>query len=169
MFHKKCAFCESRITHIDYGQIEQFKPKSKYPELCFEWDNFLLSCAICNGKSNKGDKFPLEDEGGPLIHPVDENPLDFFKFEYDDLTQTFLMFPSNQRAETTLTILGLNREDLVENRTLELNKILYFLENLIGENFEEHKFNALEKMFTEKDQYYAFISVLFQKIRSNLE
>ncbi|UPQ80512.1 TIGR02646 family protein [Flavobacterium azooxidireducens] len=168
MFNKKCAFCESRITHVDYGQIEHFKPKSKYPELCFEWNNFLLSCSICNGKANKGDKFPLENEDGPFIHPVDENPQDFFKFEYDDLTQTFLLFPANQRAETTIKILGLNREDLVENRTIELKKILFFLEDLIGENFDEQKFNAFEKMFSEKDQYFAFISALIQKIRSNI-
>lgn len=168
MFYKKCAFCESHITHIDYGQIEHFQPKSKYPELCFEWNNFLLSCSVCNGKANKGDKFPLENEGGPFIHPVDENPQDFFKFEYDEVTKNFLLFPINQRAETTLKILGLNREDLVENRTIELRKILFFLEKLIGENFNEQIFNEFVKMFSEKDQYYAFISVMIQKIKNNI-
>ena len=28
MFHEKCAYCESAITHIDYGHIEHFRPKA---------------------------------------------------------------------------------------------------------------------------------------------
>ena len=27
MFHGKCAYCESRMMHIDYGHIEHFKPR----------------------------------------------------------------------------------------------------------------------------------------------
>lgn len=162
MFKKKCAFCESRITHVDYGQIEHFKPKSKYPDLCFEWTNFLLSCSICNGKSNKGDKFPLENENGPFINPVDENPVDFFKFEYDAITKSFLIFPKNDRAKTTIKELGLNRDDLVENRTLELSKIINMLDLVLDKNQD----GILEKfihLFSEKDQYYAFIKAIIEK------
>lgn len=57
MFYDKCAFCESNITQVYVGDIEHFKPKSKFPELCFEWENLLFACSICNGKSNKGDNF----------------------------------------------------------------------------------------------------------------
>ena len=66
MFHGKCAYCESDITHIDYGHIEHFKPKSTpaYFELAVEWDNLLLACGRCNGAENKGTKFPLADKGG---------------------------------------------------------------------------------------------------------
>ncbi len=32
MFSGKCAYCESQITHIDYGDIEHFYHKSRYPE-----------------------------------------------------------------------------------------------------------------------------------------
>jgi len=67
MFSGKCAYCESHITHIGFGHIEHFRPKSKFPELCFEWDNLLLGCEICNGKY-KGDKFPESNEGGPFIN-----------------------------------------------------------------------------------------------------
>ena len=28
--HGKCAFCESNITHIDYGDVEHFRPKGGY-------------------------------------------------------------------------------------------------------------------------------------------
>ena len=33
MFNNKCAFCESNITQVYAGDIEHFRPKSKFPEL----------------------------------------------------------------------------------------------------------------------------------------
>lgn len=33
MFHGKCAYCESQIRHIDYGHIEHYRPKSRFPSL----------------------------------------------------------------------------------------------------------------------------------------
>ncbi len=164
MFQKKCAFCESHITHIDYGQIEHFKPKSKYPEFCFEWNNFLLSCAICNGKSNKGDKFPLENENGSFINPVDENPNEFFKFEFDEVTNKFLIFPKNERAFTTIKELGLNRENLSEFRTNELSKITFVINEIINKNKEE-LLDKFISQFSQKDQFYAFIKTIFEKVK----
>ena len=49
----KCAYCESKITHIAYGDIEHIIPKSKVPARAYEWQNLTLACDICNG--NKGD------------------------------------------------------------------------------------------------------------------
>ncbi len=28
--HDKCAFCESKISHIAYGEVEHFRPKAGY-------------------------------------------------------------------------------------------------------------------------------------------
>ena len=55
MFHGKCAYCESAITHIDYGHIEHFRPKAltEFYELAVDWDNLLLACGRCNGPENK--------------------------------------------------------------------------------------------------------------------
>src|SRR5262245_28463174 len=52
MFHGKCAYCESKITHVDYGHIEHYRPKSGKngrPDLTFAWTNLLLACGVCNG------------------------------------------------------------------------------------------------------------------------
>lgn len=165
MFNNKCAFCESYITHIDYGQIEHFKPKTKYPELCFEWTNFLLSCSVCNGKSNKGEHFPTDQEGGPLINPVNEDPDDFFKFEYDDITKQFLLLPKNERANTMLKIIKLNREDLAEKRTLDLSKIINLIMEIIQNKPE--KITLLEQEFSIKDEYYAFINTIFERLKTS--
>lgn len=78
MFNDKCAYCESDIVHVDYGDIEHFKPKSKFPLRAVEWENLLLACSKCNGKGQKGDAWPSVAEGGPLVNPCDEDPSDFF-------------------------------------------------------------------------------------------
>jgi hypothetical protein len=62
----KCAFCESQITHISYGDVEHFRPKAGYRQsaadamstpgyywLAYEWDNLLLSCQLCNQRIKK--------------------------------------------------------------------------------------------------------------------
>ncbi len=65
--HDKCCYCEE--SHID-GQVEHFRPKSKYPNLEFEWTNLLWSCWKCN--HSKLAKF---DEEFPIINPTIENPV----------------------------------------------------------------------------------------------
>lgn len=39
--HEKCAYCESKIKHISYGDIEHILPKNRdaRPDLYVEWAN----------------------------------------------------------------------------------------------------------------------------------
>ncbi|MDO9230044.1 MAG: retron system putative HNH endonuclease [Syntrophales bacterium] len=117
MFHGKCAYCESKISHIAYGHIEHFKPKSTFPELTFEWTNLLLSCPICNGPECKGDCFPVVSEGGPLINPCDDTPAEHFEFVFDTAAKLASVIGKTIRGQTTEKILGLNRVDLREYRS----------------------------------------------------
>lgn len=48
MFHGKCAYCESKITHVSFGHIEHYRPKQRCPERAFLWRNLLLACDRCN-------------------------------------------------------------------------------------------------------------------------
>ncbi|WP_309607946.1 hypothetical protein [Flavobacterium sp.] len=165
MFHNKCAFCESNITQVYAGDIEHFRPKSKFPEFCFEWENLLFACSVCNGKSNKGDKFPLENEGGFLIDPTEENPSDFFRFEFDQVTKLFLLIPINERGETMLKTVKLNREDLAEFRTTQLMIIV----NLISKiEITDEIITEFSTFFSEKDQYFAFIKTIIEKVKSKI-
>ena len=54
-------FCESKVSHIAYGDVEHFRPKAGYrqrPEdplvqpgyywLAYEWSNLLFCCQLCN-------------------------------------------------------------------------------------------------------------------------
>lgn len=54
----KCAYCETPTKVIDYGDVEHYRPKSKYWWLAYCYDNFLVSCAVCN-QAYKSNHFPV--------------------------------------------------------------------------------------------------------------
>jgi hypothetical protein len=60
--HDKCAYCECPTATVAYGDVEHFRPKSKYWWLAYCYDNYLVSCAVCN-QAYKSDHFPIS---GPL-------------------------------------------------------------------------------------------------------
>ena len=109
MFHGKCAYCESSILHIDYGDIEHFRPKglAAYRKLIFNWDNLLLSCGVCNGSGYKGDRFPGKAKGGPIINPCQEDPSDHLEFIYDAVARVATVVCKTKRGRVTKDLLGL--------------------------------------------------------------
>jgi len=131
MFHDKCAYCESKISHVSYGHIEHYKPKNTttYRDLTFEWNNLLLSCPVCNGAGYKGTKFPLAVDGGPFINPCNDEPDDHFDFVYDQAAKLATVVGKTTRGKTTEVQIGLNRNDL-RNRRSKWVQMLFVLKDL---------------------------------------
>lgn len=63
----KCAYCETPTSVVAFGDVEHYRPKSKYWWLAYCYDNYLASCQICNQKYKKA-RFPLKNS--PLKSPV---------------------------------------------------------------------------------------------------
>ena len=168
MFHGKCAYCESRISHIDYGHIEHFKPKSvpgNY-ELAVDWSNLLLACGRCNGPENKGVKFPGSAEGGPLINPTEDDPDQHFRFDFDTGTKLANVLDRSKRGETTWKILGLNRRELVHHRSDFVKKLW-----VIATRYEEDADARLiiDAAIMDDAEYAAFARAVKRAIPSNLQ
>jgi len=119
--HGKCAYCESKITHIDHGDIEHILPKNKNarPDLCYEWSNLTLACTKCN-QSGKGDYYNKECL---LINPYNDDP-DVHFVPFGSLV---LPFAGDERAEVTENRLGLNRERLLERRKERIDMLMALL------------------------------------------
>lgn len=66
--YNKCAYCESDITQVGYGDVEHFRPKSKYWWLAYSYENYLASCAICN-QQYKGDEFEIGNPDNQMQEP----------------------------------------------------------------------------------------------------
>jgi uncharacterized protein (TIGR02646 family) len=103
----KCMYCESKIEHISSAHVEHIKPKAKFPEFKFVWENLGFSCENCNKK--KGDKY---DEDTPFFDPYNENPEDYIVF------LAYYVYPNqgSERGEYTIKEIDLNRSDLVDRR-----------------------------------------------------
>lgn len=146
--HGKCAFCESFVLHIAYGDVEHFRPKAGYRQkatdplrkpgyfwLAYAWENLLFVCQLCNQRF-KRNHFPLRNgrrrarpqtrdisnEEPLFVDPSRLDPADYIGFREE------AALPVNGCREGKLTIeaLGLDRDELRENRRRRLED----LENL---------------------------------------
>ncbi|MBR8188699.1 HNH endonuclease [Burkholderia vietnamiensis] len=101
--HGKCAYCESKLQHIAYGDIEHISPKSSDVRLTFDWGNLTLACDVCN--TNKGIVDGIVDpyNSDPSLHFTISGPL-------------ILANPTDDVARLTELKLDLNRAALVERR-----------------------------------------------------
>ncbi|HEV7646228.1 MAG TPA: hypothetical protein VGO50_20000 [Pyrinomonadaceae bacterium] len=141
-FYGKCAYCESRISADQPGDLDHFRPKGRVKEddmhpgyywLAYDYKNLLLSCADCNQPSSqkttqtigKWDRFPVkgfralkspeeDDEEPYLLNPINCKNIE----EHFLLDEKFmLLIPLSPEAKMTLKILGLNeRQGLRDNR-----------------------------------------------------
>lgn len=141
----KCAYCESKVLHIDFGDIEHILPKKERPDLWFDWNNLTLACSVCNNF-----KRAYFDEDLPLLDPY-----------LDDPEQRLLFFgpfarplPGDDNARMTEAVLALNRPKLVERRTERLDNLLALatliekaptgLKNLLKDDFLKETHSSRE-------------------------
>ena len=141
--HDKCCYCESRPYPTSVGRIDHFRPKGAvrqdkeshrlYPGyywLAYRWGNLVLACETCNLR--KSDYFPLEEPGKRTRNHLAlldrESPLLLNPYDETDLSE-HLTFdgpacePGTERGRVTVTVLGLNRPELQEERHCVLNQL----------------------------------------------
>jgi uncharacterized protein (TIGR02646 family) len=178
--HGKCAFCESKVTHIAYGDVEHYRPKKGYRQqpgdplgrpgyywLAYEWSNLLFACQLCNQR-HKRNLFPLSDptqrarshhdeiekEDPLFVHPAADEPEEHISFREE------MAFPidNDRRAKVTIEALGLNRAVLSEKRRdhLEELELIYMLAQLdppIPESARAQEY--LQRAIQDKAEYAA--------------
>ncbi len=149
--HEKCAYCESKFRESYFGDVEHIEPKSKYPEKTYMWTNLTAACAICNNNKRAHD-----DSNLPLINPVTDEPSDYIQAFGPYLTHKS---PGN-KGEASITVLELNRAELLERRGEKLNQLTRLIDiaNLsVNENTKKLALIELSKQ-TESDSEYSFVS-----------
>lgn len=114
-----CSFCDDfllgRAAHICH-----FVPKSRAPELAFEWENLYISCPRCN--VHQGARFDAR-----VVRP-DDPDYEFQRYFAIDAENAALRpnpaaTPEEQeRALATIELWALNRDDLRAARKIESMK-----------------------------------------------
>ena len=136
--HDKCCFCEAKVTHVAYGDVEHFRPKGGYRQdpddplgrpgyywRAYAWENLFFSCQLCNQRYKK-NLFPLRNSGqrarshhddsaaeeALIIDPGAMNPEEFIAFRQE------YPYPidNSDLGRMTIDALGLDREALAERR-----------------------------------------------------
>jgi hypothetical protein len=151
-------YCESKFTHVYFGDIEHIKPKDpdKFPELEFVWTNLGIVCAVCNNE--KRSKYFA---AAPFVDPYGEEPSQHV-FAYGEL-----LFHRNgsERGEITIKEIGLNRPALVERRHERLEgmrKALDACHRTQSEVLREAAREALLVECRESREYSLFVTALLQ-------
>jgi 5-methylcytosine-specific restriction endonuclease McrA len=103
----KCVYCESKISHVYWGDVEHIRPKDSFPAGRLDIGNLCLACAKCNNaKSN------FWDDVTPLVNPYVDDPADHLLAFGPFLGHR----PARDRGRVTVDQLQLNRPELRERR-----------------------------------------------------
>lgn len=162
---RRCCYCEdSQAT-----DIEHIWPKDFYPELVFNWDNYLYGCARCNRpKANRCEiysddtrlnvpSFVKQHKTHPptgdalLINPRLEDPFEFMML---DLRDTFFFLPTAmpgtqqwERADHTIKLLKLNEEDVLPAAREEAyENYVARLEKYLDQRSKDKPLEALDRL-----------------------
>jgi len=117
--HGKCAYCESKLRHITYGDIEHVTPKSMDPSRWFDWTNLTLACDVCNT-----EKDDFVGDHDTFVDPYAVDPEEHFWH----MGPTIFPSPGSDAALITERLLKLNRPELVERRDARLKGLLKHLD-----------------------------------------
>lgn len=129
---QKCAFCETKPSESGNIEVEHFAPKSKYPDLAFDWGNFLPACRKCNG--SKDDHDSLRE---PIVNPYDIDPGKVFN--YKDIRIAANEGEYKDIGELTIKVCGLNSVRLMKPRAdilVSLHGFSFALEDAILDFYE---------------------------------
>ncbi|MCH8151220.1 MAG: HNH endonuclease [Planctomycetes bacterium] len=104
-FSSLCGYCEE----ICKGEVDHFRPKSKFPERVYEWDNWVLACHTCNRKKNQ--HWPSGGYVDPCAKSQRARPESYFHFD----TKTGEILPKSElapgrwrKADRMIADIGLN-------------------------------------------------------------
>lgn len=112
-FSDLCAYCEA----VCKGEVDHFRPKSRFPELVYEWSNWLIACHDCNHA--KGDKWPASGYVDPCAESTSKRPE--YYFDFDTLTgelvpKVGLTSTRRQKAQRMINDLRLNEHHHLRKR-----------------------------------------------------
>ena len=134
VFSELCGYCEEETA----GQVDHFRPVSKYPSLVYEWSNWVFACPDCNNE--KSNKWPPDGYIDPCASDESERPEQFFTFH----TGTGELRPrpglsdvQDQRARRMIGDIGLNASHHLKRRRPLLRELRYHLERQADDSVDE--------------------------------
>lgn len=122
-YHGYCAYTTFRINSRNDAVVDHFLPKSRHPDLCYEWSNYRLSSfhinSVKNNAENISDPFTLPDNAFRLTAGM--------KVEVN--AEAFRTEEERRLAQHTIYRLKLNSSELIADRRCMLDAAMELLKN----------------------------------------
>jgi len=163
-----CNYCEQS----EANDIEHIYPKSFFPNLTFNWDNYLLACKQCNTAYKLDQCFVLDKKNnvlevkrgnepkhniGCFINPKTEDPNNFIILNL--LSFKFDLIPGinkkdTNKALTTLKILELNQRDTLIEARKSASRHFYEMLDRLRRILETASIEELEESLNPYDDRF---------------
>lgn len=114
VFSQLCGYCEEWCR----GEVDHFRPKSRFPSLVYNWTNWVLSCHSCNHA--KSNRWPPRGYVDPCAITDSARPERFFNFD----TETAELLPMEGLTPTRRKKAMRMIDDLKLNDSYHLKKRL---------------------------------------------
>ena len=166
-----CSYCESWIQVASNLQVEHVQPKGyqengeyTYNHLKYKWSNFLLSCATCNGKSNKSDKNVII---GQVHLPHLNNTFKSFEYRPAGVIKVnpSLSGESKIHAENLWHLVGFDKT--ADDDRIEARRNAWTYANQLLNEYEDGNRNL--KRLMEAIKHYGFWSIWFTVFKNHDE
>lgn len=119
-FFDLCGYCEEECR----GEVDHFRPKSRFPEHVYQWSNWVLACHSCNHR--KRDGWPSGGYVDPCAKTVAARPEKFFDFD----TTTGLIKPKTGLSQAKRKKAIQMIQDLHLNASYHLKRRLRWLRSV---------------------------------------
>jgi len=162
MSHQKCAYCETPINAERAAAVEHFRPKSLFPTLVYDSDNYFLGCFGCNGA--KLDKWPFG--GACYLRPDEGDPASLLAFQENGRVEAIA--PA-RTAQATIDDFKLNEEWLCTHRARAIQVVMEDLKAMLDKKRiptdvkEELARDHLTRMGYPTRPYSVALSQCFQR------
>lgn len=137
VFSGLCGYCEE----ITRGEIDHFRPVSRFPALVYQWSNWILACHDCNHA--KSNKWPEDGYIDPCAAVASERPDQFFDFDTETgylLPKTGLPPAASAQARRMIDDVQLNAPHHIMRRSSWARHVNNHLKVLIQDSDEEREF-----------------------------
>jgi hypothetical protein len=179
-FQDKCAYCESLLDVVGWGDVDHFRPKLRvdgnrahrgYYWLAYSETNLLPSCERCN-RGGKRDKFPVKPQNAHVSqpdadltveHPLLLNPYDVrlarpeehwqyeFRLVQDQFIPTGFVRGVSDEAKESIEVYKLNRDWLVRSRRISEEQAVDKVKSVMAH--EKLLDEALDDLFAPSRQH----------------
>lgn len=172
--NNKCCFCESYVSHVDYGDVEHYRPKAGWIQdrnstqlnkpgyflEAYNWENLMFSCAICNQREKKNyyplinqdvritidDTYDIRREDPLFLNPYIDNPEDHIEF----VNEIPRPKNSSEKGRISIEYLALDRNELNEVRREKLQDLQPLLDVINLQLHSQADINIAKDIFRRR-------------------